>query len=143
MRSLWKFFKWFSAQKAVAQPGLRLPFGVGYYVCLNPTGDANKASPAVFWPRYWSPKILNIFLIWNRPNDKKNRKQKKAWHIYKILFLNIFNILSKKKFWIILWPKLVKSYIYLKTCCIVNDNNYIPENFLDKTLWNLFRVAII
>ena len=38
----------FSAQKWVAQPCSRLPVGVGYYVCLGPTGDANVASPAVF-----------------------------------------------------------------------------------------------
>ena len=38
----------FSAQKGVAQPCSRLPFGVGYYVCLGHTGDANVASPAVF-----------------------------------------------------------------------------------------------
>ena len=25
-----------------------LPSGVGYYVCLGPTGDANVASPVVF-----------------------------------------------------------------------------------------------
>ena len=36
----------------VAQPCSQLPFGVGYYVCLGPTGDANVASPAVFQPRY-------------------------------------------------------------------------------------------
>ena len=37
-----------SAQKGVAQPCSRLPFGVGYYVYPGPTGDANVASPAVF-----------------------------------------------------------------------------------------------
>ena len=51
----------FSAQKGVAQPCLRLPFGVGYYVCLGPTGDANVASPAVFWPRFSRLKCWNNF----------------------------------------------------------------------------------
>ena len=30
-----------SAQKRVPLPPARLPFGVGYYVCLGPPGDAN------------------------------------------------------------------------------------------------------
>ena len=30
-------------------------------------------------------------------------------------------------FWIILWPKVVKPYFHLKTCCIVNNNKYIPD----------------
>ena len=51
LRSFWYFFNGFSAQKGVANPCLRLPFGVGYYVCLGLTGDANVGSPAVFWPR--------------------------------------------------------------------------------------------
>ena len=43
------FYVFFSAQKGGgAQPCSRLPFGVGYFVGLGPTGDANVASPAVF-----------------------------------------------------------------------------------------------
>jgi len=38
----------FLHKKGVAQPCSRRVFGVGYYVCLGPTGDANIASPAVF-----------------------------------------------------------------------------------------------
>ena len=76
----------FSAQKGVAQPCSWLPFGVGYYVCLGPTGDANVASPAVFWPRYRHSKFWIHFLIWNRPNYKMNKKkQKKAWNTYQII----------------------------------------------------------
>ena len=44
------FKMFFSAQKWVAQFCSQLPFGVGYYVCLGPTVDANVGSPAVFCP---------------------------------------------------------------------------------------------
>ena len=55
-----------------------------------------------------------------------NRTQKKACLRFKIIiFQEIYNIYQK--IWIILLPKVVQPCFHLKTSCIVNINNYIPD----------------
>ena len=65
----------------------RLPFGVGYYVCLGHTGDANVTSPAVFWQRYDHSKFLNNFFLWIKSNHKMNRKQEEKRPDVVMIFL--------------------------------------------------------
>ena len=46
--------------------------------------------------------------------------------------------LAEKKFWIIWWPKVVQPYFHLKTCCIVNNNNYISDKAVFCAFqWNI------
>ena len=47
----------FTEQQMLARPCAWLPFRVSHHVCLDPNGDTNVASPAVFRPRYWRLKF--------------------------------------------------------------------------------------
>ena len=104
-------------------------------------GDANVASPAAFDQDMDVQNFEIIFSIWIRPNHKMNRKQeKKRPNIdIKLSFFKIFKIYMGHFFWSILWPKVVQPYSYLKTCCIVNDNKYIPDKAVVIT-WGFSEV---
>ena len=80
------FLNGFSAQKGVLRPSARLPFCVGHHVCLGPTGDANVASPALFWPWYRCLKFWNYFFHIKSVQWQNQEKTKKMGLIF------IFNI---------------------------------------------------
>ena len=109
-------------QKGFARPCARVPFCVGHHVLLGPTGEAFVAFVAHIWPSYSHIKFCNIFSISNSHNDKMSRKQKKWPEIFlSYLFLRINKIFNGNNLGIVLWPKVVKQYFHLKTCCLVNN----------------------
>ena len=68
-----------------------------------------------------------------------NRKQKKLAAInLKLLFFKKLKKFTRQFFRIILWPKMVQPNFELKTCCIVNNNKYIP----DKAVHILLPIAV-
>ena len=121
-----------------------LPFGVGYYMCLGPIGDANVASPAVFWPNYRHPKFWNPF-FWHEigPMTKWIENTNKWPAIdFKLLFFKKLKMFTGQFFLIIFWPKVVQPYFHLKTCYIVNNNKYILDKAVSRVQYNLIVINI-
>ena len=104
---------------------------VSYNVCLGPTGDANVASLAVFWPRYRRPTFWNnFFLIYRIGQMTKINKNNKlrfilpcksecqpifqnSFQIFQIKFLFLVQSFQKHIALVYLW-KTTWCYMFLK-----------------------------
>ena len=109
----WKAFDSLKkGEKGLARLCARLPFVVGYCVCLGPLGDAFVVKSTHIWPRYRRQKFQNNFDIkegkWR--NECKTTKFALSFIYYFKYLLEYFFVISMNFSWLILWPKVVEFF---------------------------------